>query len=486
MLEKVFSRSQFSFFFPSLALRAGMAASIVIAGLTAGRTSGQDSRPPSGEAVKEFGKAAPPSSDSMYEDVEIFRRILHRQLELMYPINRNEPSWSSVTNANNALLHRYEQPFIGLTPSGTIYERNLVTPDLKYWNTDLSSVYLNGVLNTSQAANTWWTGLNQPSPSPRPAIQLEGVYLKGQGVVFTTTLPHHGKVAEDPHSGKLLPMSACTKCHEPSFSKRVEETFQTAQKMPSLWEQTRREVRGVKEEQKPAPAKHKDLEVCGPGTVGEAVLHLLAEQGRHFSHLADSENLTVVVTFRGGEEPRAAKATDAAANASKTSNDSNQRPQNPLEDKLRTTEGAPANPSSARDYELLGDLHLKQNRHEDAVKAFQKAIDQKPEPKQMAALYRKLAQAYLNMEKDAQAQEAVRKAVEWLRKHQEATAKAPQSNPPAAARPLPAKLIISAPKKLLDLAGSGKISFEEFKKAATVEYLTFPAPTAKSAQNPRQ
>ena len=27
----------------------------------------------------------------------------------------------------------------------------------------------------------------------------------------------------------------------------------------------------------------------------------------------------------------------------------------------------------------------------------------------------------------------------------------------------------------LDLAGSGKISLEEFKKAATVEYLMFPA-----------
>src|SRR5207253_823874 len=63
-----------------------------------------------------------------------------------------------------------------------------------------------------------------------------------------------------------------------------------------------------------------------------------------------------------------------------------------------TGQSPSANLSSARDYELLGDLHLKQGRFEDAVKAFQKAIDQKPDAKQMAAIYRKLAQVYLNLE----------------------------------------------------------------------------------------
>ena len=49
-----------------------------------------------------------------------------------------------------------------------------------------------------------------------------------------------------------------------------------------------------------------------------------------------------------------------------------------------------------------------------------------------------------------------------------------EASGPAQSAPLPSKLIISAPKKLLDDVASGKMSFEEFKKAVSVEYLTFP------------
>jgi tetratricopeptide (TPR) repeat protein len=138
----------------------------------------------------------------------------------------------------------------------------------------------------------------------------------------------------------------------------------------------------------------------------------------------------------------------------------------------------PATPSSARDYELLGDLHEKQARLADAIEAYQKAVAQNPDPKTAAALYRKLARASLSQaaELDAEAKKAaVAKALEYVKRLQEA--ETPVAKPAAAPVPvqLPAKLTISAPKKLLDLAGSGKISFEEFKKAATVDYLTFTA-----------
>jgi hypothetical protein len=39
---------------------------------------------------------------------------------------------------------------------------------------------------------------------------------------------------------------------------------------------------------------------------------------------------------------------------------------------------------------------------------------------------------------------------------------------------LPAKVCVSAPKRLLNQMRAGKISFEQFQKAATVEYQTFP------------
>ena len=49
---------------------------------------------------------------------------------------------------------------------------------------------------------------------------------------------------------------------------------------------------------------------------------------------------------------------------------------------------------------------------------------------------------------------------------------------------LPAKLIISASKEQLNQVGSGKLSFEEFKKAASVQYLTFKAAAKEPKVNP--
>src|SRR5262249_6944021 len=134
--------------------------------------------------------------------------------------------------------------------------------------------------------------------------------------------------------------------------------------------------------------------------------------------------------------------------------------------------------------------HLKQGRAQEAVNAFAKAIELDPEPKRAAVLNRKLAQAYLALEptdahlKAAEERlKAAQAAAERAKKAE--TAATQQATAPASPAPLlPAKLIISATKKLLDQAGSGKISFEEFKKAASVEYLTFPPP--KTTGKPRQ
>jgi hypothetical protein len=56
------------------------------------------------------------------------------------------------------------------------------------------------------------------------------------------------------------------------------------------------------------------------------------------------------------------------------------------------------------------------------------------------------------------------------------TKKGTEAKPAPAAKPvaaLPIKLIISAPKKLLDEAGKGKMTFEEFRRRASVETLRF-------------
>src|SRR5262249_2913107 len=60
----------------------------------------------------------------------------------------------------------------------------------------------------------------------------------------------------------------------------------------------------------------------------------------------------------------------------------------------------------------------------------------------------------------------------------------PEGKTAPSATPLPAKLIVSASKKLLDQVGSGKMSFEEFKKAATVQFLDFSEKTEKEPAKP--
>ena len=48
------------------------------------------------------------------------------------------------------------------------------------------------------------------------------------------------------------------------------------------------------------------------------------------------------------------------------------------------------------------------------------------------------------------------------------------------ATPLPSRLLVSASKQLLDAVAAGKISFEEFRQAATVEWQHFPIAEGKT------
>jgi hypothetical protein len=51
----------------------------------------------------------------------------------------------------------------------------------------------------------------------------------------------------------------------------------------------------------------------------------------------------------------------------------------------------------------------------------------------------------------------------------------------ARAAVLPGKLILTVSKKNLNQVGTGKMSFEDFKKAASVEFLSF-GPEAKAGK----
>jgi tetratricopeptide (TPR) repeat protein len=140
---------------------------------------------------------------------------------------------------------------------------------------------------------------------------------------------------------------------------------------------------------------------------------------------------------------------------------------------------------------LLGDLHLKQRSYQEAIVAYQKALDLLADAlrdsptteKNKAArlqpvltaleVYGKLAQAQLGAGNADKAHNALEKAAHYARQAEEITGKPKgKSDPPKEATvPVPSKLIISASRKLLEQVGSGQMSFEEFRKAATIEYV---------------
>src|SRR5205807_6550292 len=139
-------------------------------------------------------------------------------------------------------------------------------------------------------------------------------------------------------------------------------------------------------------------------------------------------------------------------------------------------------PASVRDFELLGDRLVKQGKIQEAIRAFQRALNLDPPAKQAADLYRKIAQADLVIEDVAAAKKALDMADQNLKEAAE-PAKGSGPGKPNSPPTLPSKLIISAPKRLLDQVAAGRIPYADFRRQATIDYLAFssstqPAPRA--------
>jgi tetratricopeptide (TPR) repeat protein len=336
----------------------------------------------------------------MYEDVEIFRRILDSKLHPLYPMVTAYGVSSGMMGMGGGMMGMQG----GMAGIGG----------------GMGMMGMQGGM----------MGMSGVAWSQQALASLEGVYLKGQGVIYTATL-----------SSLQLP----AKTGKSETAKPVSE-----------WESVRRQLHNEKE-------PPKKTEASKPPELSEVLLKVLAENGHHFSQLSENESLTVVTTVHDSS-PSAPKSGEGSAKA---------KPQSPPAEEK---DASAFSNSKARDLELLGDLHLKQGQNDEALKAFQKALELKQlDPKLSAALYRKLAQCYLELDRIGEARSALDRAAEVLKNMQEA---ASAQHKPAAAKSaaaLPVKLIISAPKKLLDQVKEGKISFEEFRRQATVEMLKFDA-----------
>ncbi len=131
--------------------------------------------------------------------------------------------------------------------------------------------------------------------------------------------------------------------------------------------------------------------------------------------------------------------------------------------------------SGGSDFELLGDLQLRQGRIQEAIQAYQKAVDGQTDHKRKAFLYQKMTQALFMGHKTAVDNTVIAKALEYLTNAQK-NASASSGQPPAAKAPalLTSKLIISVTKEWLD-ASAGR-PFEEFRQGVHIERIAIPLP----------
>ncbi|HVS39383.1 MAG TPA: tetratricopeptide repeat protein [Gemmataceae bacterium] len=396
----------------------------------------------------------------MQEDIEIMRRLLDGAFGKYYGVAgpRKSPPISTFADSSDSIDFAH---------------RNYITP---------------------QEIGAHWKNIAVLIAALSGTGGVEGVYLKDYGVVYTATLPPTGF---DP-----LPAS---------------KSASGTKTPPDDWDRVRKEIRG----ETPAP-ENKTVPAHQP--LSEAILKVLADNGKHFN-LADGERISVAVTFRGaanctnchqnpwgkgqpgapvygnqwqdlpsGDYYRyttATSTTGAAATGTSTSSGGSST--------QSSSGGGPAYMVDARNSILLGDLHLKQGKAKEAVDSYQQALQylmaqpltaSSPKEEQIAALlaavdvYNKLAAAYVQVgNSDNEAAAMLKKASELAKKAEDltgATAPTPMgSETGAAAKTLPAKLVVTATKKQLEAVASGQMNFDMFCQAATVEYVNPPAAEKK-------
>lgn len=377
-----------------------------------------------------------PDSKQMAEDIEVMRRLLMRS------------SVSRVISSGMDCLKCHAAPMTFRFQQGA-------ASDVARF---LGSAYQRGAAPTPDA---FWLEALSSAHHPHvdlPPLFMEGLHLPGHGVVFQMVLP---------------PERDATK-----------KSKATPARLPSDWEIVQKQLRGD------APAKSEPAEAP---SLSDSLLRTLAENGKNFRELPADERITIEVTFRKNSALRfhGDEGTGTAATAPPGPGPVGGPPGAGSID--GSPEGPPGSPDGAgntggddpfgtgatkagRDQELLGDLHAKQNKFDAAVAEYERALkivsavanDPSKRPadlqNRIKSLQLKLAQAYLSAGKVENARKVLELAVD--------ASKRPAAKPPdsaTATSKLPAKLRISATKKVLDAVGAGKLSFDEFRKQATVE-----------------
>ena len=351
-------------------------------------------------------------------------------------------------------------------------------PDAKQLRQMYEDVAVFGALLNQAVEKSYGVPLRAPAHGPQGPRDhfhqfslAEGVYLPGRGVVYSLTVP--------PVKGVLGTDAG------------------PAAKEPSDWERARLELRG----DQPAPPRDK---APRRPALSESVLLLLAENGRHFKELAEGEQITVAITFRGSDCVQCHTASGGGdpfrmGRGGLFSGKSAQQLGQLGGSRYGTGTTSPAaSPrgqtlqgvtQAVRDGSTVGDLHLRQGRYKEAAQAYEQALmlllrevkSDKTEAdvqRLLAAveLARKESLALLALGDKAGAERVRGMSLKFADAAVKLAGSLKGGKAEKGSMPLPERLIVSAPKKLLEQAGTGKLSFAEFRKAAQVQHLRFPRP----------
>jgi hypothetical protein len=301
------------------------------------------------------------------------------------------------------------------------------------------------------------------------AITVDGVYVPGHGVVFQV---------EAPRLLAMLPPAIAS----PQPKAELNE-----------WELIRRQLRGEKVRQRTtAKDPHQP-------SFQEALTATLAEYGKNFRALKDTEKLTVAVTFRapasepaagGGAMSMGGMMPGGAVGPMGGGFDAGGDPMGGLPGlpgggvptlPMPGGEGgvgdfasggpggfgsqAPGNrpATTSKDHELLADYHIRQGRYDEASKSLLKAFALNTDVKRSSGLQRKLAIAYLMRDQyDRSDPDAVAKALAAINKAAEK--KKPAATPAVQPLVLPQRLIITVSRHALQ---------SQSLEGATIEWLRF-------------
>ena len=383
---------------------------------------------------------------AMYEDIEIMRRLLSRTLS-------NRPSLT----AQCTVCHTVN---VGVTFNDVTVNAGQAAQAKNTAGPGVAMVDYDG----DGRLDLYVTNSIHPHTGVVP-FAIEGSYLRAYGVVYSLTLPAVGR--EELTIGGAAPSA----------------------NRPSEWDSVRGEVRG----DKAAPLKP----VSKP-TLLDAVLHVLAENGKHFAQLPANENLTLVFTFHSADtRPAGRRQGSMSAMMSGL-----QAGGGKVAPGAGSMGGATYGPNAIEGYypygdsttpdrelELLAELHLKQGKPAEAADAYERAIAKAteglietnlpPSPVRTEAndrakdrakariegLTRKLAEVRLQMND----LDGARKALDRRFGNPSVQTKNVAPTQPVPTARVPGKLILTVSKRLLDQVGSGDMTFADFEKQVSIE-----------------